>query len=52
MTDECTNVASQEEISICAQFFYENQVVEHFFGIIHAKESNAKAILECLAGFV
>ena len=46
MADESTDSASQEELSVCAQWLYENKVVEHFLGIIHAKETNAKAIPE------
>ena len=52
MADECTNVASQEELSVCARWLHDNLVVEHFLGIIHAKETNAKAISEYLAGFL
>ena len=52
MADESTDSASQEELSVCARWLHENKVVEHFLGIIHAKETNAKAISEYLSGFL
>ena len=46
MADESTDIASQEELSVCARCLRDNKAVEHFLGIIHAKETNAKAISE------
>ena len=51
MADESTDTSSQEELSICARWLCENKAVEHFLGIIHAKEITAKAVLEYLRFF-
>ncbi|KAI6658864.1 E3 SUMO-protein ligase [Oopsacas minuta] len=44
MADESTDVASQEELLVCARWIEDNKSVEHFLGILHAKEKNAQAI--------
>ena len=44
MADESTDIASQEELSVCARWLEQNKAVEHFLGIVHAKETNAQAI--------
>ena len=49
MADESTDIASQEELPVCARWLHDNKAVEHFLGIIHAKETNAKAISEYLS---
>ena len=52
MADESTDTASQEELSICARWLHNNKPVEHFIGIVHAKETNAKALTEYLTTFL
>ena len=52
MADESTDVASQEELSLCARWIEDNKPVEHFLGILHAKEKNAQAIACYLRTFL
>lgn len=37
MADESTDIASMEELSICARWLENGQAVEHFLGIVHVK---------------
>ena len=52
MADESTDVASQEDLSVCARWLQQNKPVEHFLGIVHAKETNAQAIAGYLCDFM
>ena len=52
MADESADVASQEKLSVCARWLDQNKPVEHFLGIIHAKETNARAIAGYLCEFM
>lgn len=52
MADESTDIASQEELSICARWLHENKPVEHFLGVVHAREVNSKALTEYILNFV
>ena len=52
MADESTDVASQEELSVCARWLEQNKAVEHFLGIVQAKETNAQAIAGYLCAFM
>ena len=52
MADESTDVASQEELSVCARWIEDNKPVEHFLSILHVKEINAQAIACYLRTFL
>ena len=53
LADECTDVSSKEELSVCARWLsHTNKPVEHFLGIIHAKETNAEALSGYLEDFL
>ena len=52
MADESTDVASQEELSVCARWLQHGRPVEHFLGIVPAKETNAEAISGYLSSFL
>ena len=52
MADESTDVSSQEELSVCARWIEEYKPVEHFLGIVHVKETNAKALSYYLTTFL
>ena len=52
MADESTDVASQEELSVCARWLEQNKPVEHFLGVIHAREIHAQAIAGYLTNFL
>ena len=51
MADESTDIASMEELSICGRWLFEGEPVEHFLGIVHAKEVTAEAITTYLLQF-
>ena len=52
MADESTDAASQEELSVCARWLEHNKPVEHFLGIIQAKQANAEAISGYICDFM
>ena len=43
MADESTDISSKEELSVCGRWIENGKTVEHFLGIVHAKEVTAKA---------
>ena len=51
MADESTDISSQEEVSVCARWLHNKKPVEHFLGIMTAKETTAKAIAGYLCTF-
>ena len=51
LCDESTDVASKEELSICARWLENGSAVEHFLGIVHAKAVTAEAITEYILRF-
>ena len=53
LADECTDVSSKEELSVCARWLDDtDKPVERFLGIIHAKETNAEALSGYLKDFL
>ena len=52
MADECTDVSSTEELSICCQWLENGKPVEHFIDIIHITEMKAAAITTVLTEFM
>ena len=53
LADECTDVSSKEELSVCARWLDDtDKPVERFLGIIHAKETNAEALSVYLKDFL
>ena len=52
MADESTDVSSKEELSVCARWLENNKPVEHFLGIMQAKETAAEAITSDLCNFL
>ena len=52
MADEGTDVASKEELSVCACWLQDSKPVEHFLGIVQAKETNVEAITGYLVAFL
>ena len=51
MADESTDIASMGELSICGRWLFKGEPVEHFLGIVHAKEVTAEAITTYLLQF-
>ena len=52
MADESTDISSKEELSVCARWLHNCKPVEHFPGIIPAKETTAEAIANYLLMFL
>ena len=52
MEDESTDVASKEELSICARWIEDRKAVEHYLGIIRAHEVDAGALTRYLLDFL
>ena len=48
MADESTDISSKEELSVCARWLDNKKPVEHFLGIMPAKETTAEAIADYL----
>ena len=44
MTDESTDIACKEELSVCARWLENSKAVEHFLGIVNAHDVHAKAV--------
>ena len=42
MADEVTDISSKEELSVCARWLDHNKLVQHFLGIVHAKETTKR----------
>ena len=52
MADQATDISSKEELSVCARWLENNKPVEHFLGILHAKEVTAKGIASNIYNFL
>ena len=52
MADESTDIATMEEISVCGRWLEKGKAVEHFLGIVHAKEVTAEALTGYLLQFL
>ena len=52
MADESTDISSKEELSVCGRWIKNGKAVEHFLGIVHAKEITAKALTRYLLDFL
>ena len=44
MGDECTNVSSMEELSLCFRWLKDGKPVEHFLEVIHVTKTDAETI--------
>ena len=52
MADECTDVASREEMSICAMWIKGGKAVEHFLDIVRVHEANAQSLAQHLLDYL
>ena len=44
MVDECEDISTQEELSMCCRWVVNGHAVEHFMIILHIKSLGAEAI--------
>ena len=52
MADESTDISLKEELSVCGRWIENGKAVEHFLGIIRAKEVTAKALTQYMLDFL
>ena len=52
LADESTDIASKEELSICGRWLEIGKPVEHFLGMVHIKQVDARSITEALLQFL
>ena len=52
MADECEDVSTQEELSVCCRWIVNGQPEEHFLENLHILSGNAETITETLESFI
>ena len=52
MADESTDVSSKEELSICGRWVESGKAMEHFLGIVRAREVDAQSLTQYLLHFL
>lgn len=52
MADECQDISSHEELSICFRWIVNGHSEEHFLDILHIKATDASTITDTLLSFV
>ena len=51
LTDECQDISTQEELSICCLWLVNGCIEEHFLTILHVKSTDAATITDALTSF-
>ena len=52
LADECQDICTQEELSICGRWIVNGRPEEHFLSILHVKSTNAATITEAITSFL
>ena len=52
LADECQDISTQEELSICCRWIVDGYPEEHFLDILHVKEVDAASITKSLTSFI
>ena len=52
MADECEDISTQEELSICCRWAVDGHAEEHFMTILHIKSLDAEFITAAITAFV
>ena len=52
MADECKDISTQKELSICCRWMVNGCPEEHFLTILHVKSTNAEAITRALTTYI
>jgi len=52
LADECQDISSHEELSICCRWIVNGRSEEHFLDILHIKSTDASTITDALLSFV
>ena len=52
LADECQDISSQEDLSICCRWIVDSRPEEHFRDILHVKKVDAASITQSLTSFI
>ena len=52
MADECKDISTQEELSICCRWLVNGCPEEHFLTVLHVKSTDAKEITRALTTYI
>ena len=52
MGDECTDVTTMEELSLCFRWIRAGKPVEHFLEVIHVKKTNAETLTSTITTYL
>ncbi|KAI6656129.1 Zinc finger protein [Oopsacas minuta] len=52
LADECQDISTQEELSICCRWIVDGYPEEHFVDILHVKDVDAASITQALTTFI
>ncbi|KAI6649994.1 52 kDa repressor of the inhibitor of the protein kinase-like [Oopsacas minuta] len=52
LADECQDISTQEELSICCRWIVDGYREEHFVDILHVKDVDAASITQALTTFI
>ena len=52
LADECQDISTQEELSICCRWIVDGYPEEHFLDILHVKDVDAASITQALTSFM
>ena len=52
LRDECQDISSQEELSVCCRWLVDGSPEEHFLTVLHVKATNAETIAAAITSFI
>ena len=52
LADECQDISTQEELSICGRWLVIGNPEEHFLTVLHVRSTDAGTITEALQSFL
>ncbi|XP_064386984.1 zinc finger MYM-type protein 1-like [Halichondria panicea] len=52
LADECEDISTQEELSICCRWIVDGQAEEHFISVLHVLACDAETITEAIESFI
>ena len=52
LADECQDISTQEELSICGRWLVNGKPEEHFLKVLHVRSTDAGTITEALQSFL
>ena len=52
LAEACTDISTQEELSICCRWLINGSIEEHFLTILHVTSTDAATITDALTSFI